>query len=113
MAQKLPYAKGVAIKLKKTNRKTIAFCRIVRLDHPLAQIPTSILPVFLSFFFLFWLPHSIWSSWARDQIRAEAVTYTTAVAMPDPLTHFARPGIELCTNIPEMLQILLCFSGNS
>ena len=22
----------------------------------------------LSFLFLFWLPHSIWSSWARDQI---------------------------------------------
>ena len=29
-------------------------------------------------------PGGLWSSWARDQIRAAAVTYTTTVAMPDP-----------------------------
>ena len=41
------------------------------------------------------------SSWARDQIQATAVTYTAAVAMPDPLTHSARPGINLCPGAPE------------
>ena len=46
------------------------------------------------FFFLFWLPHSIWSSQARDQIQVTAGTYTTAAASLDPLTHCAQPGIE-------------------
>ena len=34
------------------------------------------------------------SSKARDWIRAAAATYATAVAMLDPLTHWASPGIE-------------------
>ena len=34
--------------------------------------------------FLFWPPHSIWSSWARDHIWATVVTYASAMAMPDP-----------------------------
>lgn len=35
-----------------------------------------------SFFFLFWPPHSIWSSRARDHIRAIVVTYKVAAAIP-------------------------------
>ena len=42
----------------------------------------NVFPLFLS-----WPPLSIWSSQARDQIRA-------AVATPDPLTHCAGLGIE-------------------
>ena len=34
------------------------------------------------------------SSQARDWIRARAVTYAAAVATKDPLTHWARRGIE-------------------
>ena len=48
----------------------------------------------LFFFFFFWLPCGIWSFWARDQIRAVVATYAAAVAMPVPLTHSARPGIN-------------------
>ena len=36
----------------------------------------------------------MWSSQARDQIRAAVATCVTAVAMPDPLTHCARLGIK-------------------
>ena len=36
----------------------------------------------------------IWSSCARNHIQAVVVTYTTAAAMPDPLTHCAGLGIE-------------------
>ena len=39
-------------------------------------------------FFSFWLPHSIWSFWARD------ATYTVAAATLDLLTHCAGLGIE-------------------
>ena len=35
-------------------------------------------------FFLFWLPRSIWSSQAREQIRAAVAAYATAVAMQGP-----------------------------
>ena len=35
-------------------------------------------------------PHSIWSSWARDQI------WASAVATPDPLTYPARLGFDSC-----------------
>ena len=45
-------------------------------------------------FFLLWLPHSIWSSWARDQIWAAIVTCDTAAAMLDPLIYCARLGIK-------------------
>jgi len=61
-----------------------------------------------------------WSFWARDWIWATAVTYTAAVAMLDPLTHFARLGIEpVPQQQPQLLQIqgrtlnLLCHSGNA
>ena len=33
-------------------------------------------------------------SGVRDRIRVTAVTYATVVAMPDPLTHCAGPGIK-------------------
>ena len=47
-------------------------------------------------FFHFWPPSGMWSSWARDQIRATVATYAAAAAMPDPLTHCAGPGIWTC-----------------
>ena len=34
------------------------------------------------------------SSRARDWIQAVAAIYATAVEIPDPLTHYTRPGIE-------------------
>lgn len=43
---------------------------------------------FFFFFFNFWPPHDIWKSQARDQMQA------AVAAGPDPLTHFARLGIE-------------------
>ena len=42
------------------------------------------------FFFLYWPPHSIQSSQARDQIQATAATYAAAAATPNPLTHLGR-----------------------
>ena len=50
------------------------------------------------FFFHFWLPHGIWSSWARDQIWATVTTYATALATIDPLTHYAKQGLNLPTS---------------
>ena len=44
------------------------------------------------FFFLFWPPHGIWSSGARDQIWAEAATMHCSDTRS--LTHYARPGIK-------------------
>ena len=49
---------------------------------------------FFFFFNHFWLPRSIWSSWARDQIQATVVAYATAAAIPNPLTHCTWLGIE-------------------
>ena len=46
-----------------------------------------------SFLLFFWLPSCIWSSWARDQIQATVLTYTTAAATLD-LSPTAGPGIE-------------------
>ena len=45
-------------------------------------------------FFLFWQPHGMWSSWARDQIWASVVTYAAALATRDSLTHGSGPRIE-------------------
>ena len=47
---------------------------------------------FVSFFMA--APEAYGSSQTRDCIHATAGTYATAVAMPDPLTHCAWPGIE-------------------
>jgi len=58
------------------------------------QLRVFITSSFLCVFFLFWPPHGIWSSWARDHIWATVATYTSAVVMPDPLTHHAGPGIR-------------------
>ena len=45
------------------------------------------------------------SSQARDWIWAAAVTYTAAVATPDPLTHCTRLGMEPAPlQQPEPLQ---------
>ena len=49
---------------------------------------------FFFFFLLFWLPHGIWNSQARDQICATVVAYTTARAKPDPLTRCAKRGMQ-------------------
>ena len=43
-------------------------------------------------FFLFWPPWGIWSSWIRSELQLQPTA--TAAAMPDPLTHCARPGIK-------------------
>ena len=64
--------------------------------------------VFILFLFLFFTSHhlpffpllllwptcGLWSSWARDQIGSVVATYAAAVALLDPLTHRASPGIE-------------------
>ena len=51
---------------------------------------------FLNFYLFIFMaaPGAHGSSWARDRIQAAAATYAKAVAMPDPLTHCPRPGIE-------------------
>ena len=49
---------------------------------------------FLFFSFLFWLPHGIWSSQDRDQIRASVATYATAAATRGPLTPLCWPRIK-------------------
>ena len=49
---------------------------------------------FILFFLHFWLSCSIWSSWVRDQIWALVVSYVTAAAVLDPLTHCTRLGLE-------------------
>ena len=54
-------------------------------------------PSFFFFFFLsflFRLLCILWSSKARDQIWGAVMTYTTAVAIPDPLTHCTKLGIQ-------------------
>lgn len=48
----------------------------------------------LYLFIKLWTSYGIWSSWDRVQIWAAAVTFATAVAMTDPLTHYTRPEIE-------------------
>jgi len=58
-------------------------------------------PFFLSFF-LFWPPCSIWSSWARDHIRAPVSTYTAAVATPNPLCQpWIKPASWHCRDVAD------------
>ena len=66
-----------------------------------------------NFFFLFWLPHSIWSSQARGQIQATVSTYTAAVTTPYPLTHWAGMGIEPVSWCWRNTASPRCHSGNS
>ena len=53
--------------------------------HYHTKIKNKRLFLFFSFlFFLFWPPHSIWSSEAKDQIWTAVATYAAAVATPNP-----------------------------
>ena len=61
--------------------------------HPPVTQP-QIWESYLFIYFLFWPPRGIWSSQARGQIRATAVTYTDAAAMLDPLTPLCWLGIQ-------------------
>ena len=65
--------------------------RAFRPHKGLTQTHLMLIP---TLFFLFWLPHSIWSSQARDQIQATAVTYARDAATPDLLTHCVRLRIK-------------------
>ena len=67
----------------------------------------------LLFFFFFWLPHSTWSSWARDQIWASAATQAAAVAMPDPQPTVLGQGSNLCPSAPKAPLIPLGYIGNA
>ena len=50
-------------------------------------------------------PEAYGSSPAKDWIWATAATHTTAVAVPDPLIHFARLGVEpISLQRPKLLQ---------
>jgi len=40
--------------------------------------------IYITFFFLFWPPRGIPSSWVRDRIQAGAAAYVTTAAVPDP-----------------------------
>ena len=58
------------------------------------------------------------SSWARDSIQATAATYTTAVALPDPLIHGPhRAGEQTHASAVTWATAVglnpLCHSGNS
>ena len=64
---------------------------------------------FCLFMFLTTAPKAYGSSWAKDRIRATAVTCATAAAILDPLTHCAEPGIELAS--PQQPEWLLCSLG--
>ena len=67
---------------------------------------------YLYIIFLFWPPHSIWSSWTRDQIQATVATYAAA-AMPDPSPTVWGWGSNLRPTPPETPPIPLSCSGNS
>ena len=47
------------------------------------------------------------SSWARDQ------TQTVATAVPDPLSHYARPGIEPALPQREARSLTHCTTAES
>ena len=66
---------------------------IAREEERAQERGASVSSPFVHFFFFLATP-GIWSYWARDQIRATVVTYTAAVATPNPLTPCAGPGIE-------------------
>lgn len=51
-------------------------------------------------------PMAYWISGARDWVWATAANYAAAAAMPDALTHRARPGIEPAPlQQPELLHL--------
>ena len=67
--------------------------------------PLSIPP----FFFFFWMAETMahGSSQARNWIWTTAARYTATAAMPDPLTHWGRLGIEPAA--PQRPELLLGF----
>ena len=67
---------------------------------------------FFFFFFLFGHPRHK-ELWARSQIQATFVTYSTAVAMLDPELTVLGWESNLPSRAPEILLILLHHSGNS
>ena len=68
---------------------------------------------FFSFFF-FWLPRSIWSSQARDQIQATAATYTAGSATPNPVTHTGQFLLFIYWKLKKLFLFLLIsfYSGS-
>ena len=76
------------------------------------QFKIDCLSLFL--FFLTAPPSACRGSWARDGVWAPAVTYTTAVSRPDPLTHCARLGVDppLHSDLSWIFHSL-CHGGNS
>ena len=108
--------------------------RSCRVPHAGASVPMELPPsphvdvftnprsslncVIWGFFFfspLFGPPDGLWSSQARHQIQAAVATYTTAVAMLDPLTHCTRRGwgSSPCPRAAETPLILLNYGGSS
>ena len=68
---------------------------------------TEIAFFFFSFFFFLATPMAYGSSWARDQ------TQTVATAVPDPLSHYARPGIEPALPQREARSLIHCTTAES
>ena len=65
-------------------------------------------PIWIPFIFLFGHTHSIWSSWARDQMHATAVTCTAVVTSLDPWLTLPGWGSNpyLCSNLSHCSRIL-------
>ena len=64
-----------------------------RFHYLVSKCHSAFIPTPYSFFlFLFWPPHGMWRSQARDQIWATVATYNAAAA--GSFIHCARPGIE-------------------
>ena len=68
---------------------------------------------FLIYLFIFWLPHGIWSSRARDQNQAAVATYAAAATRLDPQPTVPGWGLNLHPRTPEMPLIPLYHSRNT
>ena len=74
--------------------------------------------LFYFYFFLFWPPCDIRSSWAWNQIWAAVAIYFAAVATLDPLTYCTGPEIEPVTwhcrdsadSIMQQQELLICIN---
>ena len=60
------------------------------------------------FFFIFWLPYSIWSPGQGSDLSSSCYCSNAG-----SLTHCLRQGSKLHLSTPKMLQILLCHSRSS
>ena len=92
LAWELPYTVGAALKNKQTNWKKNLTSVITSSENGIWQqgqtLEEVLLFVFRDFiFFLFWLPHGMWSSPARDQILAGP---KLQLWHAESLTHCAR-----------------------